>query len=107
MIVRNEARLAWQASEDNIPRPFEGPLSVSLTFFFPRPKGHYNKKGLKATAPKWHTTKPDRDNADKAVLDALTNLGIWADDKQVCCGWIRKMYTDTSAGCQIEITEVR
>lgn len=114
MIVRNEARLAWVASDPEIiPIPWAGPLCVNLTFYFPRPKSHFNTKGfLKDKAPKWHTTKPDRDNSDKAVLDALTNLGIWGDDKQVCDGRIRKFYTEYTTpdlqgqmGCRIEIKE--
>jgi len=108
MIVRTEAQKAWT----DYPNQWLGPLCVNLTFYFPRPKGHFNSKGeLKPSAPKWHTSKPDRDNSDKAVLDCLTNLGIWGDDKQVCDGWIRKVYvgmTNTSTGicgCYIEIKE--
>ena len=115
MIVRNEARKAWADSEAPcIPRPWQGPLCVNLTFYFPRPKAHFRKNGeLKPNAPKWHTSKPDRDNADKAVLDALTNLGLWQDDMQVCDGRIRKFYATPGdllaeggqMGCVIEIKE--
>ena len=109
MIVRNEARRAWNASGNH--EPFAGPLCVNLTFHFPRPKGHLNSRGdLKPNAPHWHTTKPDRDNSDKAVLDALTNLGIWGDDKQVCDGCIKKIYVKAAfltPGCQIEIKEAQ
>lgn len=104
MIVRNEARRAWESS-GNISQ-FVGPLCVNLTFYFPRPKNHFRSNGLlKPSAPVYHTGKPDRDNADKAILDALTNLGIWQDDKQVCDGRIRKLYADPTAGCSIEIKE--
>jgi crossover junction endodeoxyribonuclease RusA len=104
MIVRNEAWKAWAA---NAYTPWEGPLRVDLTFYFPRPKNHFRSNGeLKPTAPLWHTTKPDRDNSDKAVLDALTNLGIWHDDKQVCDGRIRKQYA-AIPGCQIRISETK
>src|ERR1017187_3069297 len=105
MIVRNEAEKAW-----GIPpcRPWEGPLRVDLTFYFPRPKAHFRSNGeLKPNAPRRHTGKPDRDNSDKAVLDALTNLGIWGDDKQVCDGRIQKFYATAPglAGCSIRISE--
>ena len=113
MMVRNEARRAWEASGDT--RPWEGALCVNLTFYFPRPKSHFRSNGeLKPNAPKWHASKPDRDNLDKGTLDALTNLGIWGDDKQVCDGRIKKLYTQTSGlfdtiqcvpGCDIEIKE--
>jgi Holliday junction resolvase RusA-like endonuclease len=81
---------------------------VDLTFYFPRPKGHLRSNGeLKPSAPRWHTAKPDRDNADKAILDTLTNLGIWHDDKQVCDGRIRKQYANSNQrpGCLIQIQE--
>lgn len=108
MIVRNEARRAWEASGDLT--PWQGPLCVNLTFYFPRPKNHFRSNGtLKPSAPVWHTSKPDRDNADKKCLDTLTNLGIWGDDKQVCDGRIRKLYVLNSGigqpGCSIEIKE--
>ena len=103
MIVRNEATKTWVS---NI--PWEGPLRIDLTFYFPRPKAHFRSNGeLKPNAPRWHTTKPDRDNSDKAVLDALTNLGIWGDDKQVCDGRIQKLYANAPGlpGCFIRISE--
>ena len=50
--------------------------------------------------------------ADKAVLDALTDMGLWGDDKQVCDGRIQKRYAaanpwidDQRPGCLIEIKE--
>ncbi len=36
-----------------------------------------------------HTGRPDRDNLDKAVLDAMKGL-IFRDDAQVCAGTIEK-----------------
>lgn len=73
--------------------PLAGPLRVDVTFIFPRPKSHFRSTGeLKQTAPDWHTSRGDRDNLDKAVLDCLTQLGMWKDDGQVCSGTIRKHY---------------
>lgn len=104
MIVRNEARRAWEASGNT--SPWEGPLCVNLTFYFPRPKSHFRSNGeLKPNAPKWHTSAPDRDNITKAHDDAITNLGLWGDDRQVCDGHIRKLYADRTPGCLIEIKE--
>lgn len=104
MIVRNEARRAWEASGNT--SPWEGPLCVNLTFYFPRPKSHFRSNGeLKPNAPKWHTSAPDRDNITKAHDDAITNLGLWGDDRQVCDGRIRKLYADKTPGCLIEIKE--
>jgi len=101
-VVTIAAKGSWKCE------PFEGPLCVDLTFWFPRPQSHYKGKAkvLRPSAPIWHTTKPDRDNLDKAVMDALTQAGIWRDDKQVCDGRIRKMYCEPgNEGCQVEISE--
>ena len=63
--------------------PLEGPLRVDSVFVFPRPKHMIWK--TKPMPRVWHAKKPDRDNVDKAVLDALTGL-LWRDDAQVCAG---------------------
>lgn len=61
----------------------DGPIRVGMTFVFPRPKGHFNSKGLvRGTAPAAHTKKPDIDKLIRAVLDALTGVAF-ADDSQV------------------------
>lgn len=78
----------------------EGPLDVSIKFYFPRPAAHFRaekaakKNGvlLHAWAPYFCTSKPDRDNCDKAVLDVLTEMKFWNDDAQVCDGRIEKLY---------------
>lgn len=95
--VKAAAQVAWDGM------PFIGPVRVSLVFHFARPASHYNKAGLKPTAPKrWHDQKPDRDNLDKAVLDALTDLGVWRDDAAVCDGTILKVWS-SSPGCHVTI----
>ncbi len=48
---------------------------------------------MKPSSPLFHTSKPDRDNLDKLVLDALTGV-FWVDDKVVCQGWLQKEYSD-------------
>lgn len=70
--------------------PITGPVSVNSTFYFTRPKRLMRKIDPDGEIP--HTTKPDRDNLDKAVLDALTGLGFWRDDCQVWDGSPRKLY---------------
>lgn len=88
-------------------RVFDGPITVELSFFFRRPKGHLTSKGLlKPAAPRYHTGKPDADNAAKAVLDALTQLGAWGDDSQVAELRVRKEYAAPSdpAGALVVIS---
>jgi Holliday junction resolvase RusA-like endonuclease len=88
------------------------PLRCDVTFYLPRPKGHFgsgkNADQLKASAPTRPTGKPDRDNLDKAVCDAITAAGVWADDSQVTDGRIRKRYVGFpmfATGCEIRIAE--
>lgn len=60
------------------------PVSISITFRFLRPKGHYNKSGLSQKAPAHLTSKQkgDIDKLSRAVLDALTG-SLLLDDSQV------------------------
>ena len=67
--------------------PRRGPLGVDCVFVFPRTQNQIWKR--KPMPRMRHIKKPDRDNLDKAVLDALTGIA-WADDRQVCAGSIEK-----------------
>lgn len=83
---------------DNAPeKPFSCPLRVNITFYFARPKSHFRTGShageLKPNAPHWHTKRPDRDNCEKLILDALTGV-FWLDDSIVCDGRLSKVYDD-------------
>ena len=83
------------------------PLEVNLMFLLPRPKGHYDRHGnLKASAPRWHLVKPDKDNLEKAILDSLTMVGMFDDDAVVVQGTTIKRWVkpDERPGCHIHIT---
>lgn len=75
--------------------PLIGPLRLAVHFYMPRPKYHYgtgrNAGVLKASAPSWHTVKPDRTKLLRAVEDALTGV-LWADDAQIVVGDVQKTY---------------
>ena len=62
--------------------PLGRALKVGMLFLFPRPQSHFGKKGLKPSAPKHHTKRPDLDNLCKFVKDCL-NKEVWNDDAQV------------------------
>lgn len=66
---------------------WDGPVSLELQFWFPRPKSKQWK--TRAMLSYWHTTKPDIDNLAKSVKDALTNV-LWHDDAQVCALEVHK-----------------
>jgi len=58
--------------------PLEGPIRLGLTFYFPRPGRLMRKRD--PDGPVMHLSKPDFDNASKAVVDCLTQIGMWRDD---------------------------
>jgi len=88
--------------------PILGAVGITITFNMPRPMSHYrtgkNEGQLKPDAPWFCTGKPDFDNLVKAVLDALTTLGMWMDDKQVVIAHVTKYYAlRGQEGADIEI----
>lgn len=105
-----KSQIALAATPCRPAAPLAGPVFVSSTFIFARPKKHFKSnnpdKGLRDDAPLWHTSKPDRDNLEKALLDTLTQVGgFWRDDSQVCSGPVRKLYGATP-GCTVVIREL-
>lgn len=97
----------WKSAVAAAAKPYintfaAGPVRVSITFEMPRPKSHRTKAGeLRMDRPVFHVGKPDCDNLAKAVLDALTAIGIWTDDAQVAELWITKKYADGATGAQV------
>ena len=70
--------------------PWEGPVRVDWDAYFERPQ-----RLLKKSSPEcevWHTVRPDKDNIEKAILDALKKAGLYRDDSQVVTGIPKKMY---------------
>ena len=97
--------------------PIEGPVRVDIELILPRPKSHFgtgrNVAKIKTSSPSLHNVAPDKDNFEKAVLDALSATptvtrkkllpkhrddpvynfpGIWRNDGQVCSGLVEKRY---------------
>lgn len=87
------------------------PFRVTMVFFFKRPSTHYGSKNkvpyLRTGAPISHTTKPDLDNLAKAVMDALSDVKLWNDDRQVIELEVSKRYGEGwTEGLQLSITEL-
>jgi len=87
-----------------------GPVKLTLTFYMLRIKGHYGtgKKAsiLKATAPKYHTVKPDMTKLERSTEDALTGI-IWRDDSQVAMkGEGGKFYVERDPGVKITVEQL-
>lgn len=85
--VTKQAALAWRGKP-----PLDQPLLVVMTFTLPKPK----------SAPKTRTTYPDRkpDGSKllRAVEDALTDAGVWADDARGIDLIARKRYPNEGSG---------
>jgi Holliday junction resolvase RusA-like endonuclease len=60
----------------------DGALAFHVTFYVPRPKTHYGRRGLRPSALPFPTTRPDATKLLRAVEDALTGV-VWRDDAQV------------------------
>jgi len=80
--VESAARSLWTGE------PTEEPVGLSALFMLPRTvKLTWKRKPM---VRMHHTAPPDRDNCEKAVMDALNGV-VWRDDAQVCRGSIEKL----------------
>jgi crossover junction endodeoxyribonuclease RusA len=69
----------------------DGPVRVILAFALPKPKAA-------ARGPRRYPIGRNAGDVDKltrAVFDALTDAGVWADDSQVCEAMVSKDYPGT------------
>jgi Holliday junction resolvase RusA-like endonuclease len=80
-------RIVDGARHANIPL-IEGPIRIDIMFSFKR-KGNKPRE--------FKISKPDLDNLDKAVMDALTDAGVWGDDAQVVEKHSLKVWNTTDA----------
>ncbi len=71
-----EQRVAWLCAH----RPATGPIRVSITAIFRRPKAMKRQSDPPGLC--WHTKKPDLDNVCKALIDAC-NGRAYEDDNQI------------------------
>lgn len=99
-----------QAAHDvRPPEPFRGPLRVNFIFTMPRTKAHfYTSKArhgeLKADAPIYPITKPDRTKLTRSTEDAFKGI-LWADDSQIVAGLTGKVY-GAQPGCHVTVEEI-
>lgn len=90
-------------------RIIAGPVAVSLTFYLPRPKGHWrtgaNAHLLRDSAPRFPAGRPDVDKLARSTLDGLGEAGVWADDSQVVSLHASKVYApaENRPGARIEV----
>lgn len=87
-------KLEAHLAKHRINKPLEGPLCLRSIWIYPGEE--------KDPIPK--TTKPDADNINKLLMDAMTKLKFWKDDAQIFDLHIQK-YEGTQPGIYIEIDE--
>lgn len=88
-VAEFKAAIRLMAAQQRSGGLMSGPLRVDLEFVFPRQSSRVWKS---KPMPRYRkTTKPDRDNLDKLVMDALKGV-LWIDDNQVCAGSIDKWH---------------
>jgi Holliday junction resolvase RusA-like endonuclease len=72
------------------------PCSVTATFRFPRPQGHFgtgrNSGELRGSAPFHHIVKPDADKLIRALGDGIEASGLLRGDQQIVSWNISKRY---------------
>tara|TARA_R110000868_G_scaffold3432_1_gene22152 strand:- start:421 stop:849 length:429 start_codon:yes stop_codon:yes gene_type:complete len=72
---------------------FQGPISLSCVFLFPRPKSHFTPKGiLKPSAPIHHSVKPDGSKCLRSTEDALVDAALIEDDSRISISSHTKRY---------------
>ncbi len=98
----NSKNIRAQVLQQNPKYIAEGPIALTLVFWFPRPKSHYTKKGLRPDAPSLKSSTPDLDNCVKAQKDALKGI-VWKDDAQVSWLFARKVYTEDPPKTEIKV----
>ncbi|MCL2210221.1 MAG: RusA family crossover junction endodeoxyribonuclease [Treponema sp.] len=91
---KNEIKIAFKSiRKETITKP----VILKILFFFPAPKA------MKITDDVPHDKKPDKDNLEKAVMDAMTSVGVWKDDALVYDSHSIKYYTRNKTGAQIVV----
>ncbi|MBU2060107.1 MAG: RusA family crossover junction endodeoxyribonuclease [Gammaproteobacteria bacterium] len=87
-----EEDLNWQAIQHRPAAPSEGALWITIDVFR-KPPGMSKKKLALALARLLRPIKrPDSDNYEKLVLDALDGAGFFIDDAQFCDVHTRKWF---------------
>ena len=80
--------------------PFDGSVSLIVTFIWPWLKSHSNK--FKAQGLQFHTSKPDCTNFIKTLEDRLVALRFITDDRSVADLRVRKFWGHRP-GIKVEI----
>lgn len=92
--------------------PLSGPIEITVAFSLRRPMSHFvgndRVRGLRKTAPLYHTGRPDVDKLLRSTLDALTSAGVYADDSLISLVMATKTWCDEDEppGADITLAEL-
>lgn len=79
-------------------RPFEGPVWLGVKWCFPLKGNHQDGE--------YKTSKPDTDNLEKVLKDAMEELGFFKNDAQVVSEHIEKFWANIP-GIYIAMWEIK
>lgn len=82
--------------------PHDQDVELDVVAIFGRPKSHWGKTGLTATAPT-RPHKSDWDNVGKAVSDALNGVA-YVDDDQIVVGRVTRRYAAKNEPARTVVT---
>ena len=97
------ARIAMNVGHDEKQAPLDGPLSIEVVFYLPRPKNETKAQRART----WHTVRPDVDKLLRAVLDPLSGVVI-TDDARIALVRVEKLYAPQPhyMGAQITVIQL-
>lgn len=105
MAEQSKGLYAWRSAIGKVAllmRPndweMDGLYVLSIVFYMPRPKSHFNSKGqLKPDAPVFHAKLGDADKLLRACGDALTKI-CYDDDSLIVAASSIKLFCDPADG---------
>ncbi len=85
----------------------QGPIEIIITAGFPIPKSaSIRKREQMLRGEILPTKKPDCDNIEKIVCDALNGIA-YRDDAQITEAHVRKVYVDGPGETTVTLTEIK
>jgi len=101
--TRSYESLIKEMAYDSFTKPIDGPVAISLFFYFPRTKGQmWKRKPMDRIS---HCKYPDLDNVIKSTLDGLNTIAF-RDDRQVFSIYAKKYVCSGTEGPRTEIRMV-
>lgn len=85
----NKIRTAYMQQNENMP-PLEGGVISNIEIVIPMPAS-WSKKKKAEMDQTFHIQKPDKDNLEKSILDALNGVA-YVDDGQIHTGLTTKIW---------------